>query len=64
MEDENIKRSEDAERPEKPDLMNAQEALDDDDVAAIEEAEEQITRGEDLDWREVSERLRRKFGAE
>lgn len=35
--------------------------LDDEDVAAIEESEDQIARGQDLDWREVSARLRRKY---
>lgn len=35
--------------------------LDDEDIAAIEEAEDQIARGEDLDWKEVSARLREKY---
>jgi putative addiction module CopG family antidote len=35
--------------------------LDADDLAAIEESERQIARGEDLDWNEVSARLRKKY---
>ena len=37
------------------------DAVDDDDLAAIEESEAQIERGEDLDWAEVSAALRRKY---
>jgi putative addiction module CopG family antidote len=36
------------------------DALDDDDLAAIDEAEAQIERGEDLDWAQVSAALRQK----
>jgi Arc/MetJ-type ribon-helix-helix transcriptional regulator len=35
--------------------------LDAEDLAAIEESEQQIARGEDLDWNEVSARLRKKY---
>ena len=35
--------------------------LDEEDLAAIEESERQIARGEDLDWKEVSAQLRRKY---
>jgi len=35
--------------------------LDDEDLAAIEESEEQIARGEDLDWNEVSKALRQRY---
>ena len=35
--------------------------LDDDDVSAITESEHQIARGEDLDWRLVSARLRQRY---
>ena len=35
--------------------------LDEADLAAIEESEQQIARGEALDWNEVSARLRRKY---
>jgi Arc/MetJ-type ribon-helix-helix transcriptional regulator len=35
--------------------------LDAEDLAAIEESEGQIARGEDLDWKEVSARLRKKY---
>jgi Arc/MetJ-type ribon-helix-helix transcriptional regulator len=35
--------------------------LDDADLAAIEESEGQIERGEDLDWKEVSAKLRAKY---
>jgi len=34
------------------------EDLDAEDVAAVEESERQIARGEDLDWKEVGARLR------
>ena len=37
------------------------DALDDDDLAAIEESEAQIERGEDLDWAQVSAALRQKY---
>ena len=36
------------------------DALDDDDLAAIDESEAQIERGEDLDWAQVSAALRQK----
>ena len=35
--------------------------IDEDDVAAIEESESQIDRGEDLDWAQVSAELRNKY---
>jgi hypothetical protein len=35
--------------------------LDAEDLAAIEESENQIARGEDLDWKDVSARLRKKY---
>ena len=35
--------------------------LDDGDLKAIDESESQIERGEDLDWKEVSARLRRTY---
>lgn len=35
--------------------------LDADDLVAVEESERQIARGEDLNWREVSARLRKKY---
>jgi putative addiction module CopG family antidote len=35
--------------------------LDAEDLAAIEESEAQIARGEDLDWKEVSATLRRQY---
>lgn len=35
--------------------------LDEEDIAAIEESEDQIARGEDLDWKEVSAKLRKKY---
>ena len=38
--------------------------LDEQDLAAIEESRSQIARGEDMDWREVSARLRSKYLAE
>jgi Arc/MetJ-type ribon-helix-helix transcriptional regulator len=42
-------------------LDPADDELDDEDLAAIEESEEQIARGEDLDWNEVSANLRKKY---
>jgi putative addiction module CopG family antidote len=35
--------------------------LDDEDLAALEESEAQIERGEDLDWAQVSAALRQKY---
>jgi Arc/MetJ-type ribon-helix-helix transcriptional regulator len=35
--------------------------LDADDLAAIEESEEQIARGESIDWKSASAQLRREF---
>jgi hypothetical protein len=35
--------------------------LDAEDLAAIEESEVQIARGEDLDWKVVSKELRRRY---
>ncbi len=35
--------------------------LDEEDLAAIEESEAQIARGEDLDWKEVAKELRKKY---
>lgn len=37
------------------------DALDADDLRAIEESEAQIERGEVLDWNQVSNELRRKY---
>jgi putative addiction module CopG family antidote len=37
------------------------DTLDDEDLAAIDESEQQIARGEDLDWKDVSAQLRKKF---
>ena len=42
-------------------MLEALNELDDDDVAAIEEGEEQIARGEVLDWKEVSAQLRKEY---
>ena len=39
-------------------LDPAADELDDEDLAAIKESERQIERGEDLDWRAESQRLR------
>jgi hypothetical protein len=41
--------------------MPDQDDLDSDDIAAIERSEQEIARGEDLDWKDVSERLRREY---
>lgn len=38
-----------------------EDELDADDLAAIEESERQIERGEDVDWKEASARLRQKY---
>jgi Arc/MetJ-type ribon-helix-helix transcriptional regulator len=35
--------------------------LDDEDIAAINESEAQIARGEGIDWMEASARLRKEF---
>ena len=35
--------------------------LDEADLGAIEESEQQIERGEDLDWKDVSAKLRSKY---
>jgi len=35
------------------------DALDDEDLAAIDESEAQIARGEDLDWAHVSAKMKR-----
>jgi putative addiction module CopG family antidote len=37
------------------------DALDDEDLAAIDESEAQIARGEDLDFAQVSAKLRQKY---
>ncbi len=37
------------------------EELDPEDLLAIERSEQQIARGEDLDWQEVAARLRQKY---
>jgi putative addiction module CopG family antidote len=42
-------------------MLDPPDELDDEDFAAIEESEGQIARGEDLDWKEVSAQLRRKY---
>jgi putative addiction module CopG family antidote len=43
------------------DPMPGQDDLDADDLADIERSEEQIARGKDLDWKDVSARLRREY---
>jgi putative addiction module CopG family antidote len=42
-------------------MLDRPDELDAEDLAAIEESEAQIARGEDLDWKEVSKELRRKY---
>jgi putative addiction module CopG family antidote len=42
-------------------LDPAPDDLDDEDLAAIEESERQIERGEDRRWADVSAELRRKY---
>ena len=42
-------------------LDPAPDELDEEDLAAIQESEEQIARGEDMDWNEASAILRRKY---
>ena len=42
-------------------LDRRSDELDEEDLKAIEESEDQIARGEDLDWNEVSATLRRKY---
>jgi hypothetical protein len=37
------------------------DGLDSEDLKAIKESEEQIARGEDLDWKEVAAELRREY---
>lgn len=37
------------------------DALDDEDVAATDESEAQIERGQDLDWAQVSAALRQRY---
>ena len=39
----------------------ARDELDSEDLAAIDESEAQIARGEDMDWKDVSTRLRREY---
>jgi hypothetical protein len=38
--------------------------LDAEDLAALDESEAQIARGEDLDWKQVSAQLRQKYLAD
>jgi putative addiction module CopG family antidote len=42
-------------------MLDPPDELDEEDLAAIDESEAQIARGEDLDWKEVSAQLRRKY---
>ena len=42
-------------------LDPSHDELDAEDQAAIDESEAQISRGEDLDWKEVSVTLRRQY---
>lgn len=42
-------------------MLDPEPEFDDEDVAAIEESEAQIARGETLDWTEVAKELRKKF---
>jgi putative addiction module CopG family antidote len=42
-------------------MLDQPDELDVEDLAAIEESEAQIARGEELDWKEVSKELRRKY---
>lgn len=35
--------------------------LDEEDVAAIEESEKQVAAGQDLDWKQVSAALRKRY---
>jgi len=42
-------------------LDPAPDELDEEDLAAIQESEEQIARGEVIDWKEASAMLRRKY---
>ena len=42
-------------------LDPSHDELDAEDLVAIEESEEQIAKGEDLDWKEVSASLRREY---
>lgn len=42
-------------------LDPAADELDSDDLAAIEESEQQIAEGKDLDWKTVSKDLRKKY---
>lgn len=42
-------------------MIEPHDELDAEDLSAIEESEQQIARGEDLDWNEVGARLRRKY---
>ena len=41
-------------------MLDPPDELDASDIAAIDESEEQIARGEDLDWKVVSQDLRRR----
>jgi putative addiction module CopG family antidote len=42
-------------------MLDQPDELDAEDLAAIEESEAQIARGEELDWKDVSKELRRKY---
>ncbi|MDB5322966.1 MAG: Bacterial antitoxin of ParD toxin-antitoxin type system [Phycisphaerales bacterium] len=42
-------------------MLDPPDELDEEDLAAIDESEAQIARGEELDWKEVSAQLRRKY---
>ena len=42
-------------------MLDPPDELDAEDLAGIDESEGQIARGEDLDWKEASARLRKKY---
>jgi putative addiction module CopG family antidote len=42
-------------------MLDPPDELDAADLAAIDESEEQIARGEDLDWKAASQELRRRY---
>jgi Arc/MetJ-type ribon-helix-helix transcriptional regulator len=45
-------------------MMDEEVALTDEDVAAINESEEQIDRGEFVDFKEFAAQMRKKYAAE
>lgn len=42
-------------------MLDQPDELDAEDLAAIKESEAQIARGEDLNWKDISKELRRKY---